>query len=155
MTEANIRFNCTEGTGDGNAGAAFQTFPVVVGQNGAGSKKGFEGRSTGGTQRAKCIIDFQPRAIDGVASGIQHLPPVPLGSVGGLMNRKIKNGFFDPLSIGVQAPADKAAACQNDPPGLNGVLSHLPSDNELKIPLTIVPNGQHAVLRKIPDTFGA
>ena len=36
--EAHKRLDRPEGAGDGKAGTAFQAFPVIVGQNGAGGK---------------------------------------------------------------------------------------------------------------------
>jgi hypothetical protein len=53
LTNSHKRFDGPEGGGDGKAGAAFQAFPVIVGQNGAGGKKGSESRLMGVVQGTK------------------------------------------------------------------------------------------------------
>ena len=51
--EADKRFDRSEGRGNGNTGSAFDAFPVIVGQKGAGRKKCSESRLTGTVQGTK------------------------------------------------------------------------------------------------------
>ncbi len=53
LTNSHKRLDRSEGRGDGEAGTAFQAFPVIVGQNGAGGKKGSESRLMGVVQGTK------------------------------------------------------------------------------------------------------
>ncbi len=75
-----------------------------------------------------------------MSAGIQKVAAMPFCPAVGLVNRQIKDGFANTLSVGMQPPADKSAACQNDSPGMNDALDIVAADMGFKMPICRLPD---------------
>ena len=77
------------------------------------------------------------------------------GAVVGLVNRQIENRLFNFFSIGIQSPADKAAACQYDSTGVYGMLDSCPANIDFKRIVGPGPNFQYSLQRMVLNRFTA
>ena len=75
-----------------------------------------------------------------MSTGIQKIAAMPLCPAVGLVNRQIKDGFANTLSVGMQPASDKSPTCQNDSPGVNDVFDIVSADMGFKMPTCRLPD---------------
>ncbi len=86
-----------------------------MGQYGTGCKEIIQCRLTPMVKGTELIIDGQAGPVGRVSPQIQKIFLVPFLSLLRLINRKIEEGFPDPVSIGPEPMGPKPSCCQNDP----------------------------------------
>ena len=93
------------GGGYGKPGAAFLSFPILMGQNRSDCKEPIKDGAAIFPQRSKFVIGFQARAVYRVSSGVQKIFVMPFRSLFRLPDIQIENRLPDMTSASMQPPA--------------------------------------------------
>lgn len=98
------------GAGDRQAAAALLSNPVLVRQNGTGSKQVGINAASLRIDGSKMRVNAQTGLMDRMAFAMKQFFTVPLAAVGRLVDRQIEDGFPDGMPVGMQSLSKKAAA---------------------------------------------